>query len=146
MKKRKIFIWAFMLSLVGFVAGYVMTNSVRFGLCVDTLQVSDASCMLFFERIANPLYYGCFALGISFILLFIFPRTLTIWKYFGYWFIPLAFIILATYPNPGAGDFLSPDPSTLARWISYFYATVSIVIILSTAIIQKVKKDSKQFS
>ncbi len=135
MKKRKKFIVALLVSFFGFGAGYLLINSFRLGFCGYSSFCYNSNL-----RIGHTTYYSFASLSFVFFLLTIFPKTFSVWKYFGYWFIPLAAILLVFYPNPGSGDFLAIYPSMVARWVSEFFAVVSACIIMITAIAQKIKR------
>lgn len=128
MKNKQILIPS-ALSLVGFAIGYVLTNSVKFGICLSNTVVTDASCINLYERLGDPLFYGMGALAIvSFVLLFT-PRAFSAWKKFAVWFVPLAALLFIFYPEPGSGDLFSPYPEQVFQLVSGFYVLFSFVII-----------------
>jgi hypothetical protein len=117
-------------SFVGFLSGYILSNSASFGICASNAY----ECRDLFNRIGDPLLYGMGALSLVFVILLFFTRAVSAWKKFAGWFIPLAAILFAVYPQPGAWDFLSPDPETLFKWISISYVVISVAIIVGVAL------------
>ncbi len=126
--RRKI-ISLFIVSLLLFAFGYVLTNSVQYGLCFSKPHVSDPSCINLYERIGDPLFYGFGALSLVFLALLVVPRAIPTWKKFAKWFIPIATLIFIFYPDPGSGDLFSPYPEQVFQWISVLYVVVSVFII-----------------
>ncbi len=129
----------FVFSLVGFGVGYVLTNSIQFKICVVNKIITDAGCINFYERIGNPLFYGMSALAFIFFILAFLPQAFSAWKKFAIWFIPLATLLFIFYQGPSAGDYFSPYPEQVFRWVSVVYVVVSIAIILVSS---KNKKQS----
>ena len=113
------------LSLIGAGFGYVATNSTLFSLC----STESYECRDFYNKVGDPLFYGMGALAIVFLILLLTPKAVPAWKKFAVWFIPVAAIVFAVYPQPGAWDFLSPDPITVFKWVSAFYVVASLCII-----------------
>jgi hypothetical protein len=70
------------------------------------------------------------------ILLFV-PRAFGAWKKFAIWFVPLAALLFAFYPDPGSGDFLSPYPEQVFQWVSALYVLISLIIIAVSSFRQK---------
>jgi hypothetical protein len=130
MNTRKKIFWLFVLSLAGFGVGYVLTNSVDFGFCSQ----SQYSCREVFNNIGDPLFYSMPALALVFFILLFTPRAVSVWKKFAIWFIPLATLLFIFYPNPGSGDYFSPYPEQVFRWVSILYVVVSVLIILWTTV------------
>ncbi|MDO8624141.1 MAG: hypothetical protein Q7R54_02185 [bacterium] len=127
--KNKLILGLLALSLVGFGIGYVLTNSIKFGICMANNVITDASCINFYERVGDPIFYGMGALTIVFLVLLFIPRTFSAWKKFAMWFVPLAALLFIFYPDPGSGDLFSPYPEQVFQWVSSFYVLVSVVII-----------------
>lgn len=128
MKNKQIII-PFVLSLVGFGVGYVLTNSIKFGICISNNVVTDASCINLYERLGDPLFYGASALALVFFVLLLIPRAFSAWKKFAVWFIPLAAILFIFYPEPGSGDLFSSYPEQVFQWVSGLYVLISATII-----------------
>jgi|GEM_PF-773711 len=128
-----------LLSLAGFVIGYVFINNHKFGLCYYNLAENtfDVSCGDWYWNTGLPLYYGMPALALVFLVLLFLPQAFQSWKKFAKWFIPIAALIFIFYGDPGAGDLFSPYPEEVFRWVSILYVVVSIVIILWTVVKQK---------
>lgn len=128
--KRMILIF-FSLSLIGWFGGYLLTSSYDLGFCYSNFETNtfDVSCHEFFEHIGNPLYYGMPALALIFLILLFVPQAFSAWKKFAIWFVPLAALLFAVYPDPGAGDLFSPYPEQVFRWTSGLYVIVSVLII-----------------
>jgi hypothetical protein len=127
--KNKQIIGLLAFSLIGFGIGYVLTNSVKFGICIANNVVTDASCINFYERVGDPLFYGMGALALVFFILLFSPRTFYVWKKFAIWFVPLAALLFIFYTDPGSGDLFLPYPEQVFQWVSGFYVLVSAVII-----------------
>jgi hypothetical protein len=122
-----------LLSLVGFSIGYVLTNSIYFGLCSHDQYV----CREIFNKIGGPLIYGMGALAIVFLVLLFSKNTWGAWKKFAMWFVPLATLLFIFYPEPGSGDLFSPYPETIFKWVSGIYVVISLVIILMASLKKK---------
>ena len=93
MNQRRTISWLLAISLLGFGIGYVLTNSIKFGICIANNMITDASCINFYERIGDPLYYGAWALSIVFLVLLFTPSAFAAWKKFAIWFIPLSALL-----------------------------------------------------
>jgi uncharacterized membrane protein len=129
MNTKRITFGLLVLSLVGFGVGYVFTNSIQFGLCIANETITEASCINFYERIGDPLFYGMLALAFVFLVLLFVTRTFPAWKRFAIWFIPLATLLFVAYPEPGSGDYFSPYPEQVFQWVSAVYIVISVAII-----------------
>lgn len=114
------------LAIIGI--GYAMSNSVYFGLCIQ----NQYSCREVFNRIGDPMFYGGLGLFVVFLALYFVPKAWSAWKKFALWFIPLALLLFIFYPEPGSGDFFSPYPQTVFKWVSAIYVAISLYIILLT--------------
>lgn len=128
--KKTTTIWLFILSLIGTGVGYVLTNSIKFQLCIAERLKFDASCVNLYERLGDPLFYGLGALTIVFLFLIFFPQAVQKWKKFAIWYIPLATIIFIFYQGPSSGDLFSPYPEQVFRWLSCIYIIVSVIVIV----------------
>ena len=142
MSTRKMILGLLILSFVGFAIGYLMTNSYDFGFCYSDFSTNtfDVSCHDSYENIGNPLFYGMSALSIIFLILTFLPETFPAWKKFAKWFIPLATLLFIFYPDPGSGDYLSPYPEQVFKWVSIVYVAVSLAIISWNLTKQKLNK------
>ncbi len=140
MNIKKIILDLLVISLVGFGIGYLLTNSVQFEICIVNEVVTDASCVNFYERIGDPIFYGAGAMTIIFLILLFLPQAFYAWKKFAIWFIPLATLLFIFYPEPGSGDYFSPYPEQVFRWVSEFYVLVSLAIIIWNSFSKKIKK------
>ena len=142
MNTRKIAFGLFIFSLVGVLIGYLLTSSYDFGFCYSNIQTNtfDVSCHGLYERIGNPLFYGMSALSLIFFILIFTQQAFSIWKKFAIWFIPLATLFFIFYPDPGSGDYFSPYPEQVFKWISILYVVISILIITFETIRQKSEK------
>ena len=138
MSKRKIMLGGLLVSLLGLLAGYLLTSSYDLGFCYSNFQTNtfDVSCHSFYERIGNPLFYGMSALSIVFLLLTLLPQAFSVRKKFAIWFIPLATLLFIFYPNPGSGDYFSPYPEQVFQYVSVLYVFISVCIISWSAIKQ----------
>ena len=113
--------------------GYVLTNSVKFGICVANETVTEASCINFYERVGDPVFFGMGALAIVFFVLTFFPKAWGAWKKFATWFVPVAALIFIFYKDPGSMNLVSPYAETVFMWVSGIYIGVSLVIIARSA-------------
>ena len=137
---KKITFGLLVLSLIGFGIGYVLTNSIRFNLCIVNETITEASCINFYERVGDPLFYGMGALTIVFLILLFLPQAFPAWKKFAIWFIPLATLLFIFYPDPGSGDYFSPYPEQVFRWVSGLYVLVSLIIVTRSVIRGRIQK------
>ena len=115
----------------------MLTSSIEFGICFVDERITDASCINFYERIGDPLFYGMGALAIVFLALFAIPSSFSIWKKFAIWFIPLATLLFIFYPDPSSGDYFSPYPEQVFQWVSVFCVLVSLLVIGYVGIFKK---------
>lgn len=119
----------FALSTIGFAVGLYI---LKFYQCNNSLF-----CFYFYTRVGDPLFYGMGALALVFLLLLFIPRAFSAWKKFAIWFVPLAVILFIFYPEPGSGDYFSPYPEQVFKWVSVIYVLISSVIIGWTALKKK---------
>lgn len=129
MRTKQLTFLLLVLSLAGAGIGYVLDNSIKFGICIANSTVTEASCINFYERIGSGIFSGMLALSFIFIVLLIIPKAFSAWKKFAIWATPIVALIFATYSGSGGFDMVSPDPETLFKWISILYVVVSLVII-----------------
>jgi len=122
---KKTILWLLIFSIIGFGIGYILSESYQFGICV----VNDISCHYLFERIGDAVFYGMGALTLVFLVLLFSPQAFESWKKFAIWFVPLATLLFIFYPDPGSGDFFSPYPEQVFRWVSGLYVIVSLLIM-----------------
>ena len=111
-------------SLFCSVAGYAILHS----------DLNASATGDFLIRLGDGLFYGSGALALVFLLLLLVPRAYPAWKKFAVWFVPLAAILFAIYPNPGSGDLFAPYPEQVYRWVSGFYVLASGLIIVRTSV------------
>lgn len=134
---KKITFSLLILSLFGLGIGYVFKNSTELGLCL----VSEPTCINNFTWIGDGLFYGMSALAlVFFILIFTQQEAFSAWKRFAVWFIPLATLLFIFYPDPGSGDYFSPYPEQIFKWVSILYVVISILIFALKSIRQKSEK------
>jgi hypothetical protein len=119
----------FLLTLTGFGVGYVLDNSIEYGLCVANAEVFDAGCVNFYERVGNAVYYGMGALALGFLMLLVVPQAFPAWKKFAIWFVPIATFIFVFYQEPRSDDWVSPSPEMLFRWIAALYVLATLVVV-----------------
>lgn len=137
---KKITFWLLILSFVGFGVGYILTNSIQFNICTVSETITEASCINFYERVGDPLFYGMPALAFVFFILIFTQQAFSAWKKFAIWFIPLATLLFIFYPDPSPGDYFSPYPEQIFKWVSITYVVISIFIIALKTVKQKSKK------
>src|SRR3990167_7969102 len=129
MNTRKKIALFFILSVISFIVGYILTNSTSFNFCSH----DEYNCRELLNEVGDPLFYGMSALALIFLILLFLPRALPEWKKFAIWFIPLATLLFIFYPNPGSGDYFSPYPEQTYKWVSILYVVISIGIITFSA-------------
>lgn len=129
MKSSQLLFASLVVSLVGLGLGYILTNSIQFGICIANEKITEASCINFYERLGDPFFYGMGALALVFLVLLAVPKAFEAWKKFAIWFVPLAALLFIWYPEPGSGDFFSPYPEQVFQWVSGLYVLVSLVLI-----------------
>lgn len=120
MKKSKI-VWLSICSFILCLGGYFVAKIYECGYSVF--------CYNLFSRVGDPLFYGMGALAIVFLILIFKSNTVSAWKKFARWYIPITTLIFIFYPNPGSGDLFSPYPEQIFQWLSIIYVAVSILII-----------------
>lgn len=136
MSTKKLNITLLGFSLIGLGVGYILTNSVVFGLCG-----SDAyTCRGLLNEIGDPLFYGMAVLAVVFFILIFIPRAFSAWWKFAIWYIPLAVLIFATIPAPRAWINVYPSPDSVYRWVSGIYLAVSMGLILMVSLKKKALK------
>lgn len=101
------------------IAGYLIL-----GLDLNASAMGD-----FLVKLGKGVFYGSGALALVFLALLFVPRAFSAWKKFAIWFVPLAALLFAVYPNPGSGDLFAPYPEQIYQWVSGFYVLVSAAII-----------------
>ncbi len=119
----------FLVSAVITGVGYVLTNSIEFGICIANQTVTEASCINFYERIGDALFYGAAALALVFILLAFIPKAWHAWNRFAMWYVPIATVLFIFYKDPGSGDLVSPYAETVFQWVSGVYVAISLLIV-----------------
>ena len=139
MSSKRTTLTLLIVSSVGWVGGYILTNSYDFGLCFASFEANtfDVSCHEIFEKIGNALFYSMPALALIFLILLFTPRAFPAWKKFAIWFVPLAALLFAFYPGPGGNDLFSPYPEQVFRWVSILYVIISILIIVRSSLRNK---------
>lgn len=127
---KKITFGLFVFSLVGVLVAYLILHS--------NLNASATGDML--VRTGKSLFYGMSALALIFFILIFTQQTFSAWKKFAVWFIPLATLLFIFYPDPSSGDYFSPYPEQIFKWVSVLYVVISILIITLKTIKQKSEK------
>ena len=125
MSTKKITILSLLFSLLFLGCGLVLENSTELSLCA----VSEPSCIDNLTRIGDGLLYGMSALAFVFFLLLFLPSAFPAWKKFAVWFIPIAALFFIFYTDPGSGDYFSPYPVQVFKWVSVLYVVLSVIII-----------------
>lgn len=117
------------ISLFGCAVGYVLTNSVDFGICIANEYATDAGCLNFYERIGDPMFYGFGALAFVFMGLLFVPEAFSRWWKFAVWFVPLAVLLFIFTPEPQGWVSPIPSPESVFQWVSSFYVLASYSLI-----------------
>ncbi|OGJ01292.1 hypothetical protein A3G53_00595 [Candidatus Nomurabacteria bacterium RIFCSPLOWO2_12_FULL_44_11] len=120
---KKITILFLILSLIGL--------GVSYSIFQLDLQASATGDLLL--KLRESFFYGMSALTLIFLILLFIPRAFPTWKKFAVWFIPLATLLFIFYPDPGSGDYFSPYPEQVYKWVSILYVVISIGIITFSA-------------
>jgi len=121
---KKTILWLLIFSIIGFVVGYILSNPYELGVCNEySIVCYDLATTGF------ALFYGMGALTLVFLVLLFSPQAFESWKKFAIWFVPLATLLFIFYPDPGSGDFFSPYPEQVFRWVSGLYVIVSLLIM-----------------
>ncbi len=127
MNPKKILTSFLIISLLGILTSYLILHSnLNAGVTGEILV-----------RLGKSLFYGMSALSFIFLILLFIPRAFPAWKKFAIWFIPLMTLLFVFYPDPGSGDYFSPYPEHIFRWVSIIYVLISLLIILSNMIRRK---------
>lgn len=114
------------------VFGLLFLSLIGWGVGVFLLKFYDCGNSIFCYNLTTrsfALYYGMPALALVFFILIFTPQAFPTWKKFAVWFIPLATLLFIFYPDPGSGDYFSPYPEQIFRWVSILYVIISILII-----------------
>lgn len=122
---KKITFGLLFLSLIGWGIGVFL---LKFYACGNSIFCYNLTTRSF------ALYYGMPALALVFFILIFTQQAFPAWKKFAIWFIPLATLLFIFYPDPGSGDYFSPYPEQIFRWVSILYVIISILIIAFRAI------------
>jgi len=112
--------------------GLLVLSLVGWGIGVFLLKFYDCGNSIFCYNLTTrsfALYYGMPALALIFFILIFTQQAFSAWKKFAIWFIPLATLLFIFYPNPGSGDYFSPYPEQVFRWVSTLYVVISILVI-----------------
>src|SRR3989338_10585839 len=120
---KKITILFLILSLIGL--------GVSYSIFQLDLQASATGDLLL--KLRESFFYGMSALTLIFLILLFIPRAFPTWKKFAVWFIPLATLLFIFYPDTGSGDYFSPYPEQVYKWVSILYVVISIGIITFSA-------------
>ncbi len=122
--------------------GLLFFSLIGLGMGIFLLKFYDCGYSIFCYNLittSKALFYGMSALAFIFFILAFLPQAFSAWKKFAIWFIPLATLLFIFYQGPSAGDYFSPYPEQVFRWVSVVYVVVSIAIILVSS---KNKKQS----
>ncbi len=125
----KLLATTFFISLFATGVGYILKNSLAFGICVCTADMCNPVCLNLYDRIGVPMFYGFAALSLVFLILWIVPKAIPAWKKFAVWYIPLAVLLFIFYPTHQSMDLISPSLGPLTQWVSAIYVVVSVGII-----------------
>jgi len=110
----------------------LVSSLVGLGIGVFLLKFYDCGNSVFCYNLTTlsfALLYSMLALAIVFLVLLFTSKAWQAWKKFAIWFIPIATLIFVFYPNPGSGDYFSPYPEQIFKWVSILYVVASLSII-----------------
>lgn len=135
MSHKKLVMILLGLSIIGFVIGIVLTESVSVGICgVD----ERFGCIRPLYTIGQPFAIFSFALGLIFLLLLFLPKKFfDAWLKYAAWFIPVAIIWIAITSDNcqgGLGLGLCFDKELATWWASGMYVVLSLGVLLTTYI------------
>ena len=131
MSRNGLNIAIFIVSLAGAATGYILENSVRFGLCAANSSTGfDTGCLNLYSSLGPALFYSFGALTIVFLVLLFIPKAFSAWWKFGIWAIPLAvlFMLLGSQPQHSWINTAS-SPDSVYRWVSGTFLIISLAII-----------------
>lgn len=115
------------LSILGVFLGNIYSNARLYGICLET----DPACRFAADRFGDPLLAGSFALLLISTILIALPNSVfRTWLWFGGWYVPLALIILAFYPEPRGMNF-SPSLEQMTFYVTSIFIWVSLAVIFS---------------
>src|SRR3989338_4722274 len=120
--------------------GLLVISLVGWGIGVFLLKFYDCGNSIFCYNLTTRsfvLYYGMPALAFIFFILIFTQQVFSAWKKFAIWFIPLSTLLFIFYPDPGSGDYFSPYPEQVFKWVSILYVIISILVITFGAIKQR---------
>ncbi|MDD5720885.1 MAG: hypothetical protein PHT16_00330 [Candidatus Pacebacteria bacterium] len=120
MNTKKITFGLLLLSLFGLGIGFFLLKFYECGYSIFCYNLINTS---------KALFYGMSALALVFFILIFAQQAFSAWKKFAIWFIPLATLLFIFYPNPSSGDYFSPYPEQIFKWVSIMYVVISILII-----------------
>lgn len=123
--------------------GLLFLSLIGWGVGVFLLKFYDCGNSIFCYNLTTrsfALYYGMPALALIFFILIFTQQAFSAWKKFAIWFIPLATLLFIFYPDPGSGDYFSPYPEQIFRWVSITYVVISIFIIALKTVRQRSEK------
>ena len=123
--------------------GLLFLSLIGWGVGVFLLKFYDCGNSIFCYNLTTrsfALYYGMPALSLIFFILIFTQQAFSAWKKFAIWFLPLAILLFIFYPDPSSGDYFSPYPEQIFRWVSILYVVISIFIITLKTIRQKSEK------
>ena len=123
MNAKKITLLFLVLSLIGL--------GVSYSIFQLDLKASATGDLLL--KLRESFFYGMSALTLVFLILLFLPPAFPAWKKFAVWFIPLATLLFIFYPDPGSGDYFSPYPEQVYKWVSMLYVVISMGIIAFSA-------------
>lgn len=112
--------------------GFLVLSLVGLGIGIFLLKFYDCGYSIFCYKLittSKALFYGMSALSLVFFILIFTQQAFPAWKKFAIWFIPFATLLFIFYPDPGSGDYFSPYPEQIFRWVSILYVVISILII-----------------
>lgn len=124
------------LSLVSIGIGYLAYSSYQTGICFADYSTNafDVRCHEFFDKFGLSLLYGSSALALVFLALSFVPQSISTWKRFAIWYIPIATILFIVWQEPRGFDPLTPYPEQVYKFLSIVYVVVSLFIIGRTLV------------
>lgn len=94
--KNKLF-WAFILSSLGTVIGYVFLYPIQFNICTADFErlIFDSSCINETSLVGIKLFFSFLALTIGFVILLLAPKAVPLWRTFALWYVPIVGLAVA---------------------------------------------------
>jgi len=131
-------------ALVLFSLGFFLSNPVNFGLCYVDETIFDASCVNYYNKIGDALYYGMGVVLLAFLALIFIPKAFSWWWKFAIVYVPIATCLYIVTPEPHG--WINPiTPALVLSTSTTLFLILSILIILANILYRRfVRRESNQ--